>query len=169
MNLSVFRITSATSFRVDRWLCLVVLLTACSPGVPSPDRGTPDSSGPRLTAEPLPSDVTLGSPEVVWTRLEAAHLHGQVRSLEVLAARPPHPLLAHEVRAIRDCATLEEALTSTLEGPPPRSVVEAVTQLARVCSSLNQLEVTESMTESDAADLAQAMSELGDLLWPESG
>lgn len=99
--------------------------------------------------------------------MEADHLHGKVQSLEVLAARAPHPLLAHEIRTIDKCATLEDALTSTLEGPPPQPVVDAATELARVCTSLSRLEVGESMTEADVVDLAQAMSEVGDLLWPD--
>jgi len=79
--------------------------------------------------------------------------------------RGPHALLAHEVRAIKRCVSLDEVLSSALT-PPPESVIEAVGALVDVCQELSKLEVGDLIQAAVIADLSAALSDLGELLWP---
>lgn len=111
-----------------------------------------------------PDDRSSGAPDD-WDRVDAMIFLGRVDSLQVLAHRASHELLAHEVREIEQCLTLQDTLGHALH-PPPESVIDAVGAIVGVCQELSNLDVGEVVQNDDLAALEGALRHLGDLFSP---
>ncbi|HNA52555.1 MAG TPA: hypothetical protein PK594_17010, partial [Mycobacterium sp.] len=148
-----------TNLGIALFLGAQLLVAACntSPQAHSGESGVATS---HATTLPEHSGEIGGTPTTVWPILEVVRIEREAPPLLVMVDRGPHALLAHEVRAIKRCVSLDEVLSSALT-PPPESVIEAVGALVDVCQELSKLEVGDLIQAAVIADLSAALSDLG--------
>lgn len=147
-------------------LLLVTQLLVAGCSADSEERGGESHAPttPAVTVLESSSDVS-GPPTTTWDLVDSLHVKAHVPSLLVLAEREPHVLLAHEVRAIKKCLSLNEVVSNALL-PAPASVIEAVAALVDVCQGLSELKAGDVIQAAEIAELSAALSRVGDLLWP---